>query len=263
MSIASGVTAETLRKGHLRGIIGPGARFETLPDLDAALDEAIEMAERALEAELSTRFALTTFKSWMGPGAPPVDETVEYEPPYDWPPQVPGDLFPRFRTKIRPVVSLESFEIVMPGGIQTQCSIPVDWVRLDHVQGELMVAPSLFSAPLQSSGMTGPMILGMVNRQLPKAVVFKYTAGLGADGLKKWPQITRILALRASCMVLPMLSTMANPETLTSLSADGLSQSRSSGYVFKDLEERLEKESTAQMDKLLDLWDGPGAMMVL
>lgn len=261
----SGVTPASMRTGLMRGLLGSGGLFGAADvDLEVRITDAIDQAERSLEADLSFRFAVTAFQGWMGPGASP-DPVAgqEWEGPYAWPPSIPGDNFPRWRTKIRPIVALNGLTVIMPGGIQIRVDIPSQWCRVDHPQGEIMVAPSLFNAPLQSAGLTGPLILGITGRQLPMSVLIDYTAGLGVEGMKKWPQIKRLVEYRASLYLLPDLAIMANPETLGTISADGLSQSRTSGYIFKDLEERLNRDAESLLERLLSLWDGPGSLMVL
>ena len=266
MSELTGITAASLRRGHLRGIIGPGARFENVPDLDLEIEDSISKVEREVELELSTRCAVTTFKGVMTHEAPASLEAelvpTEWEGPYAWPPRVPGDGLPRFALKARPVVSIDSLVLILPGGIQYPVTLPVDWVRLDHIQGELMLAPSLVSAPLQAAGYTGPLILGLTNRQLPMSVLISYKAGLGAIGLRQWPQVSRLIGLLSAIRILPMLSTLLNPDVLTSQSADGLSESRASGYAYKDLDERLQAGADKARESLLALWDGPGLMVL-
>ena len=255
MSDSSGVTVPYLAKGLLRGLIGPGAPFASVdPD---ALDELITQAEKDVERELSTRLVVTSFQGYMGTGpAPAVDDVTENEGPYDWPPASPGDLFPRFKVRVRPAVQLTSFTIILPGGIQTEITLPLDWFRMDQLQGELMVSPSLTSAPMQAAGLMGPLMLGLADRQIPKSVLIGYQAGLGPDGLARYPKVKRLIALRAAILILPELSMLENPLGLTSQSADGLSESRGSGFVFKDMEERLQGEADKCKEALLDLWDG-------
>ena len=258
MSAASGVTVQYLAQGLMRGLLGPGAPFHGLAaDPEGLLDEKITQAEADVENELSTRLVVTSFTGNMAPEAFPAPVAgTEIEGPYDWPPANPGDWFPRLRTRVRPVQALTGLEIILPGGIQTQMTLPLDWFRMDHLQGELMVSPSLTSAPLQAAGLMGPLMLGLADRQIPKAVIMSYTAGMGPAEWARYPKVRRLVALRAAILILPDLSIMDNPLGLTSQSADGLSESRSSGYEFKDIEERLQGEADKCKDAILDLWDG-------
>ncbi len=259
MSDASGITAATLRAGLLSGLIGPGARFESISNGD--LDGAILEAEAWVEQELSTRLQIKEFQSGMGVGPWDAAADPEQEGPYVWPGSIPSDGFPRLRSKVRPLVELKGVTLSFPGGIQSPVAMPLSWFRVDHIPGEVLIAPSPMGAPFMFTGMAGPVI-GLTGRQLPDAVLLNYTAGLGPAGLAKWPQVGRLVALRASIQVLPQLSLLANPEILTSLSADGLSQSRASGFVYKDLEDRLQAEADMVRDHLLGLWDGPDLMVL-
>jgi hypothetical protein len=61
-------------------------------------------------------------------------------------------------------------------------------------------------------------------------------------------------------LLMPTLSLWVNPGQFSSESADGLSQSRSSAYVFRDMEERLGKEAEALLNRILDVWEGPSVL---
>jgi hypothetical protein len=91
----------------------------------------------------------------------------------------------------------------------------------------------------------------------------KYRAGMDEQDWNRFPQINRLVALRAAIACLPTLALRINPTQVTSKSADGLSISRGSGYVFKDFEERLEKEAEAVQTQILDAWEGSSALSIL
>ena len=261
MSDASGVTPEYLAQGLLRGLLGPHGPFSHV--LPEDLDELITQAETDVETELSTRLVVTSFTGYMGTDAPAAQAAgCELEGPYDWPPANPGDWFPRFRPRIRPVQALTGFQIILPGGIETVITLPLDWFRVDHAQGEFMVSPSLTSAPLQAAGLMGPLMLGLADNQIPKSVLLSYTAGMGPAEWTRYPKVKRLVALRAAILILPQLSFLENPLGLTSQSADGLSESHSSGFIYKDMEERLQAEADKIHDAILDQWDGPQFMVM-
>ena len=260
---ASGVTTQSIRNGFLFGLIGPSGRYVGFPD--AAIDDAIDEAERQVEQELSTRLEVTEFQGSMGPGAPTLlasDFPVEAEASYPWPALLPGDGWPLFRVRVRPLVELVSFTVSFPGGIVSPVDLSLDWFRTDHLLGEIVMAPSRINAPLAFSGLSAPLV-GLSSRQVPQSVLIRYRAGLGKNGLNRWPKIGRLVQLYATIQLLPQLSFLMNPEVLTSESADGLSQSRGSGFVFKDMEDRLQAEADKTREALLGLWDGPGSLVVL
>jgi hypothetical protein len=93
-------------------------------------------------------------------------------------------------------------------------------------------------------------------------VLLHYKAGLGADGIKRIPRIKRLVELRSAIRLLPSLSLIVNPTGVTSQSGDGLSESRASGFVFKDLEDRLQHEADEHLNAILDRWDGPQFMVL-
>lgn len=254
MSQSSGVTADSLQKGLLMGLIGPGRPFAGLdPEV---LEDAILDAEAEVEQDLSIRFAVTEFRGFLGVGTPPRAAGIEEEGPYEWPGSQPGDRFPVFRLRVRPVVELLEVKVSFPGGITAPISLGLDWFRVDHDLGEVTLAPQGATAPLFAAGLCAPFV-GLTGRQLPDSVLISYRAGLGPDGLLRFRKIKRLVALRAALHVLPTLSAIANPTALSSQSADGLSETRSSGYIFKDLEDRLRMEADEAMDHLRGLLEGP------
>lgn len=252
--MASGVTPANLRSGLLSGLIGPGGAFMSLSD--DVLADAIAESESEVELGLSTRFDITEFRGHMDPGAPPLVDGVEFEGPYVWPGAQPGDRFPVWQTRVRPLAELKAVTVSFPGSFVAPVSLGLDWFRVDHLLGELTLAPRGSAAPLYFQGLAAPFI-GMGGHQVPDSVLLTYTAGLGPAGLKKYPKINRLVGILAACQVLPQLSLLANPEVLTSVSADGLSQSRASGFIFKDFEERLRQEADEVRNQILSLWEGP------
>ncbi len=260
MSALSGVTATTLRNGVLAGLLGSGRPLASVAD--TVLDGAINVAEQEVQSELSTRWKVITFKGDMGPDllADPGTDT-EWEGPYDWPGKLPGDGFPLFTTKVRPVQALLGMTLVYPGGTQRPIPVPKDWFRLDKLSGQALMAPNFFAAPFMASGLP-TAILGLTGGRLPMSVLLNYSAGLTPAQLVQYPQIVRLVELRAAMRLLPQFSLMRNPNVLNSQSADGLSQSRASGYIYKDWEERVRAEVDAEKEALLALWDGPSFLVV-
>lgn len=250
----SGVTVETLKADLLYGLLSRLPLLSAWPGLDGALDRAIKQAESFVAQELGTRWDVTQFRSYMGaadPGAPVSGE--EFEAPYDWPGYTPGDGYPRIRTRVRPLVAVTGLNLNLPGSIVAPYSIPLSWCRVDRSTHEIMIAPSAGTVPFglaQARWWTG--------LRIPEAALLEYTAGLGEAGLATYPQLARLASLHAALFFLPSAAIILNPSTLSSESADGLSQSRSNGYVFKDLEDRLRTEADALMLSFRHLWDGPG-----
>lgn len=248
----SGVTAQSLRDGFLRALI---SSYPVLADssLDAQLVDGIEETEAMVARELGTRFGVVHFRPNRGAGEPaalPAGE--EYEYPMQWPGRIPGDGFPRLRPRVRPIVEVVDLTLELPGALIKKYTIPTDWLRVDRQSNEILVAPT---------GGTAMYALaygqGMMNWRLPATAQLEYRAGLDEAGMSRWPQIRRLVAVRAMLILMPTLSLWINPGMLSSESADGLSQSRGSGYVFKDMEDRLGKEAETLLNRILDVWEGP------
>lgn len=249
----SGVTPQSLRGGLLFGLMSPGKPLAGVDD--GVLLEAIEEAEAEVQQSLSTRFAVTEFQGWLGAGTPPVSAGVESEGPYEWPGSLPGDRFPAWNLRVRPIVEVLGVTVTFPGSFVAPVSLAMNWFRVDHLLGELTLAPQGNAAPLFYQGAGIPLV-GIGGHQVPDSVLINYKAGLGEAGLKKYPTIKRLVALEACIKALPTMALMLNPTMLSSQSADGLSETRRSGYIFQDLEDRLRNEADTARAHILDLWEG-------
>lgn len=261
------ITTATIRGGTLAALIGTGAKYAAFMS-DTEIQEAIDEAISDVQLALSTRFDVTTFKPWFGPGPRPDDvdavgptpgpaaEAIEYEPPYDWPARNPGDGWPRVLTRIRPVVEIMDSVVVFPGGSVNSAPLPSSWFRYDF-WGEVMIAPNNWSAPFFATGFQ-QVFLGQFQGRIPQSLGLNYRAGLTASDLKtRFNGISRLVQLRAEMRLMPKLALKMNPSLLTSQSADGLSQSRSSGYPFKDLEDRVKAEADGLEETFKRRLDGP------
>jgi hypothetical protein len=71
-----------------------------------------------------------------------------------------------------------------------------------------------------------------------------------------------MVELRAVSLLLPTFSTIMNPEAIANESADGLSQSRSSNFVYDDLHKHYEAEIKKEADSIRALWDGPDLLVL-
>lgn len=256
MANALGLGPSLLRQGLLRGLLSPGASMENFPDTE--LETALLEATASVEQELSTRFRVTTFRGHLGPGpapAIPKGEVGEMEGPYPWPSPCPGEGFLRFQVRVRPLIEVIGARVVLPGGGASRVELPTSWFRFDGQVGELILAPALGAAPLMAVGL--PIAFPtLFSGRLPQSLLLTYRGGLGTAGIQRWPKLRRLVLLRAALQVLPALALEMNPGLLTSMSADGLSQSRSSGYALKELDDRLSSEAEALKASILDLWEG-------
>ena len=255
------VTPAFLLSGLLASVV---SRVPNLADptvATALLTLGIAQAVADVQKELGTRMDVTHFVPYLGAAAPPaLDQTngpAEYAGYQQWPGAIPGDGIPSFRPRCRPLVGINSCTLYFPGALITTFAIPLSWFRVDRQTSEIVVAPTGGDAVYALAYASGGM-----GWRTPQTMALDYTAGLGPDGMLQWPQVDHLISLRAVIKVLPTISSMFNPTGLSSISADGLTQSRSSGYVFKDLEERLKTEADELKRSILDLWDGPSFVML-
>lgn len=249
------LTPASLRSGILAGLLGPGAPLAAVDN--TRLEALILETEAAVEDELSTRFTALTFRGCQDVSARPVlPEGEEVEGAYDWPARIPGNGFPVFMLKVRPVAEILRCQLRLPGGIGTPIDVPLTWFRLDALAGEATIAPNAIASPMLAAGLASPLV-GLLGGRLPEAVLFDYKAGMDTKALARFPQVKRLVEMRTAILFFAEAALRLDPFMLTSMSADGLSQSRSSGFAFKDMEDRFRKEAEDLKASILALWEGP------
>jgi hypothetical protein len=266
------VDAAYVRDTVLAPLIGRGARYENAVTL-TTIEEFVAEAKLATEQRLSTRFTPTEFSGWDGKGSRPsptaADPTAvpavlpaEVEPAYMWPAISPGLGFLNFRLRMRPILEFYGGTLRLPGAPAPGVDLLPDWFRVESYTSELTLMPNFGGAALVMPNLPFGLFNWMKQR-IPDGVLFKYRAGMDDQEWNRFPQVNRLVALRAAIACLPTLALRINPTQVTSKSADGLSLSRASGYVFKDFEERLDKEAEAVQTQILDAWEGSSALSIL
>jgi hypothetical protein len=266
------VDAAYVRDTVLAPLIGRGARYEGVLS-STVVEEFVAEAKLATEQRLSTRFVPTDFSGWDGQGSRPGptagDATAvppilpaEVEPAYMWPAISPGLGFLSFRLRMRPVLEFYGGYLRLPGAPAPGVDLLPRWFRVESYTAEITLMPDFGGASLVMPNLPFGLFNWMKQR-IPDGVLMKYRAGMDEQDWNRFPQINRLVALRAAIACLPTLALRINPTQVTSKSADGLSISRGSGYVFKDFEERLEKEADAVQTQILDAWEGSSALSIL
>lgn len=275
------VDPDYVRSRVLPGLIGNGARYANKISGDIIKDRIYE-EKRALEQRLSTRFRLTEFRGFLGPGArpdntpyipavpPSIDNplgtpevlAVEWEEPYLWPSISPGPGYLSWRLNIRPIHELILGELVLPGTEQPGIQLKPDWFRLHVISGEMELMPKYGTAALILPNLPFGLWVWMAQR-IPGSMLWHYIAGMTESDWIRFPQVNHVVAVRAAINILPILSQIINPSGVITSSADGLSVTRKNGYVFADLEDRLKKEAEAMEMNVLDAWDGHSDMVLL
>lgn len=267
------VDADYIRGRVLPTLIGPGARYAGVLDPQDIQDTVVQVA-REVEQQLSTRFSVTEFRSWMGPGARPENVpavppseggpgamAIEFIDPVPWPSQSPGPGYLTFLFPFRPLYEIVKGTLQLPGTATPGLQLQPDWFRVDAHKGEATFMPKYGSSAMVAAQL--PFGLWqLVSQRLPDSLLWTFRAGLTESDWTRFPQINRLVGLRVACKLLPTISNKINPSGATSSSADGLSVTRKSGYVFADLEERLTKEADALLTVVLDAWDGTSSLSI-
>jgi hypothetical protein len=262
--------ASYVRSQILPTLIGHGGRYSNFVNPSTLEDHCID-AIREVEQKLSTRMTVTVFRGWLGPGSkpaniaavvgPPAVEAIEYEGAYAWPSMCPSDGFLSWKLRHRPVQEVIVGNFRIPGSFAPGIEIKASWMRVDPY-GDITLMPQYGSAALVLPNLPFGLFNWMQQR-INGSMLWEYRAGMTESDWGRFPQVNRLIGIRAALKYLPVLSLKINPSGLTSQSADGLSQSRSSGYVFKDIEERLKAEADDIQTSILDAWEGTSALGVL
>jgi hypothetical protein len=253
------VTPDYLLATYLSGLVTRLPRLAESPCADFLVD-AIAEGSWKVQRDLGTRFVPTTFIPQFDTGndgyPPQTSGPAEFEPYYQWPGVLPGDGFPLLKTRIRPIQQIVSLVLTVPGTIISQFTFDNSWLRTDRKSNQIMISPTGSNAIYALAYAMG----GLAWRTAQSAAL-TYLAGLDAQN-PDWPKVNRLTAMRSTLALLPMLSGWLNPTALSSISADGLTQSRKTGYVFSDWAETLEKDCEKLTNELLGAWDGPGLFVL-
>lgn len=256
-----------VRTNILPGLIGTGAPFNAAVT-DPQIQEAITNASAMAEQRLSTRFTVTEFRGFFGPGLRPDDDAtqnppLEYEDPYIWPSLVPGEGYLRWLPRVRPLVQVIKGTLYLPGVSVSPVPLDPSWIRCEYRKpgGEIVLMPLYGSTPFALPQLPFGFI-SLAEQRIPLGVLWDYEAGLRPGDFARYPQLNRLVGLMAGVMVLPGLAMKINPTGKTSESADGLSVGRQA-YPFNDLEERLKAELQEIQDEILNAWDGTLGLQIL
>jgi len=131
----------------------------------------------------------------------------------------------------RPVISLESIKFIYPYG-GTVLTVPTQWIKIDKKYGHVRFLPT--NAFLGALG--GMMIGGMGLQGSPQFIEVRYTAGL-QNAVDDYPDLLDLIQR----MVLLRLMADAVVSASESISADGLSQSKSAPDLEK-MQDGIDKQ---------------------
>jgi hypothetical protein len=269
------VDADYVRARILPTLIGLTGKYPNVISREE-IQACVEEEKAKTQEDLSTRFEITEFRGWMGPGARPEDVAavppdpphdpghyaIEYEGPYMWPSMSPGSGYLEFRFNYRPIHQIYKGNLVLPGTTTPGIDIISEWFRTDSIGGTGTLMPRYGMSALILPNLPFGLFQFMKTR-IPESILFNYEAGMGAKEWRMFPYVNRLVALRAALPLLRTLSFRINPGGLTSESADGLSISRKSGFVFEDMWKQMNDEAEGLKMKVIDHWDGTSEMAIM
>ncbi|WP_147432495.1 hypothetical protein [Pararobbsia silviterrae] len=146
-----------------------------------------------------------------------------------------NDAWGYMRLPFAPIQQLHSVKIVFPAPFLQDYTVPEDWIRLDSKYGDLQLVPTT-TAPVTPVGAYAVAMWG--GTVYPQAVQMRYRCGLtNASGtvVTSFAQHWNDLVDVVQRMAIMKLLRMAFLPTSASISADGLSQSKSFDYkVWQD-----------------------------
>lgn len=195
------------------------------------LEEAEHEAEMALRVFLSPTIVLPENATQEEKDALDLAGTrwVE-EPGYDMEPEFfQGDRWGYLLTRHKPIISVERMSFVYPLPMSDIFDVPADWIRVDKKYGHIRLVPGTqaFAAPLSAWIMR---VMGG-GRTIPHMIQLRYTAGIH-NAASRFPALRDLIKRLTTIRI---LQTRFFPAS-TSISADGLSESRSVD-LSKDMDE--------------------------
>lgn len=204
------------------------ARFMSAPVSDDYLWAKLKAAEADAQRELHV-YLVPTILFPNDPTQAEIDALAgapwAVDPGYDYEQDIiqPGG-WSFIALRQRPVITLESIKFSYPS-MGTVFSVPSQWIKVDKKYGHVRFIPTsnAFTTPV------GGMMIGAMGMQgAPQFIEIRYTAGL-KDAINDYPDLLDLVQR----MVLLRLMSDAVVSASESISADGLSQSKSAPDLDK------------------------------
>jgi hypothetical protein len=204
------------------------ARFLSAPVSDDYLWAKLKAAEADAQRELHV-YLVPTVLFPNDPTQAEIDALAgapwAVDPGYDYEQDIiqPGG-WSFIALRQRPVITLESIKFSYPS-MGTVFSVPSQWIKVDKKYGHVRFIPTsnAFTTPM------GGMMIGAMGMQgAPQFIEIRYTAGL-KDAVNDYPDLIDLVQR----MVLLRLMSDAVVSASESISADGLSQSKSAPDLDK------------------------------
>jgi len=171
------------------------------------------------------------------------------EPGYDYEPDLfQGEGWGFLVARHKPIISVDYIQFAYPQPMNTVWNLPLEWLRLDKKYGHIRIVPAgtSYSAPFSAWMM---QVLGG-GRNIPQMIRIRYKAGL-ENAAVQYPDLVDMVMKMAVLRIIDD----ALPVSSESVSADGLSQSRSIDLSpYRD-------SIKSKMDTLMDAIHGVRAMV--
>ena len=161
--------------------------------------------------------ALTTVSADVVPVTTVMPHIIEAA--YDYEPDMfQYDKWGFIVTRQRPIIAVQSIQMVFPAVASHPFDIAADWIRMDRKYGQIRIVPT-------GASMATPIAMHLMQiigggRAVPHMVRIRYTAGL-TDAANNYPDLLDVIKKMA---LLRIIDGMFFPQS-GSISADGLSQS--------------------------------------
>lgn len=214
------ITAEQVRTKHLFGIpLVSNLRDPVTGTLAVFTDPMIEDAIQDSAAKVEFETGLTIFPT-----------PFEEKPPFD---KHLYDSFMFFRTKNRPVMSIEALRVTPSNEVDIY-DLPTDWIETANLhRGQINVIPTTIALTKQGSvastaSGSGAAFLSVFGYRnwIAAFWLIKYTAGFPSGKVPK--VINELIGVVTAMEILSMLASTYGKSQSSSLSIDGLSSSSSS-----------------------------------
>lgn len=169
-----------------------------------------------------------------------------------------GNAWGAIRLRRLPVYSISSMQICYPNRTSPVYTIPSDWIKLDKRHGYVRIIPSSVAAFAAFSAQILTIMAGAT--LVPQAIQVAYTAGLSSDEMREeWSQLLDALRMRSVVTAIQLAGLMLwQRGSSLSVSADGLSQSRSGGdQVFRSAVEAYQKQEQDLREAVCNAIRGP------
>ena len=199
-------------------------------------------AQRQLRVFFEPTYVLPSPISATDLGAVPSGMPWVEDPGHDYEPDLfQGEGWGFLVARHKPIISVDYIQFAYPQPMNTVWNLPLEWLRLDKKYGHIRVVPAgtSYSAPFSAWMM---QVLGG-GRNIPQMIRIRYKAGL-QNAAVQYPDLVDVVKKMALLRIVNNLM----PGTSESVSADGLSQSKS--VDLKVYQEAIKEKMETLMEQI-------------